>query len=56
MVRVPSKLTNDFFSKSQHLNFESRLSIWLTMGLVGKVWYRGTGVRRRQSPIEDLFL
>jgi hypothetical protein len=35
VICVNSNMTNDFFSKSQHLNFVSRLSIWLTMGLLG---------------------
>ena len=54
--RVSSKRTNDFFSKSQHLNFVPRFSIWLTMGLLGKLWQRCRGLRRRLLPMQDLFL
>lgn len=54
VIRVNSKVANDFFSKSQHLNSVSRFSIWLTMGLLGD---RGDGAEGApcKRPMLDLF-
>ena len=49
---VKSRLINDSFSKSQHLNFMS----WLTIGLLGESWQRHVGIRQGQLRVQELSL
>src|SRR3989442_528368 len=51
-ARVNSRLINDCFSKTQHRNFLS----WLTIGLLGGSWPRHVGIRQSQLQVQELSL
>jgi hypothetical protein len=56
IIRVNSKVANDFFSKSQRPNFVFWLAIWLTISRFAGFGQRRTGLRQRQSPMPNMFL
>jgi hypothetical protein len=53
IIRVNSKLTNDFFSNSQRLNFVSCPIIWLIISRFAGFGQWRTGVR--QPPMPNMF-